>query len=42
MSDAIEELEDLDGALAAQTDSIAVLRGLDGAVVPGQGRHYGR
>ena len=38
--DAVEKLEDLDGSLTAQANSIAVLSGFDGAVVLGERGHH--
>ncbi len=42
VADAIEKLQDLDGALAPRTERIAVMRGTDRAVLLRQGADNGR
>src|SRR4029077_6456922 len=42
VADAIEKLQDLDGALAPSTERIAVMRGADRAVLLRQGADNGR
>ena len=42
VADAVEELQDLDGAFAAEADDVAILSGFDGTVVLGQRGHHRR